>query len=325
MDQCDRIRIDMNTPLKFDHDKRPSFQFDRSDYRAHYENLAAQMLSSVVRHKWLVISLVAVALAAASIAIPVMPRKYSAEALIFPNLFSREGKLIALASVDAAQFINGEARLIGSDTFLRAVAKRLGYDSEGASARSWATQSKEWIRATFLPETQNESPFDRAVAMLRRKVVILNDTRSYIISVSFTAPSAVEAANVVNAFAVEYLREKAIQRGLDRASSAENELRQQLEIYGDKHPKTLKAIAELDAARAALEAVTNAQDGSQEEVSGDASVNLAVPNYTPTSPKGLMILGLSLLSGLVAGICLAIWRDRRDGKRKQPIGPPHLQ
>ena len=80
----------MNTPLKFDHEKRPNFQFARSDFRAHYEDLAAHTLPAIARHGWLITSLVALALALALIVIPLMPRKYSAEALIYPNLFSRE-------------------------------------------------------------------------------------------------------------------------------------------------------------------------------------------------------------------------------------------
>ena len=41
------------------------------------------------------------------------------------------------------------------------------------------------------------------------------------------------------------------------------------------------------------------------------SVKLALPNRTPTSPNGFMILGLSIMLGLLAGIGLAVWRDRR--------------
>ena len=41
------------------------------------------------------------------------------------------------------------------------------------------------------------------------------------------------------------------------------------------------------------------------------SVKLALPNRTPTSPKGFMILGLSIMLGLLAGIGLAVWLDRR--------------
>ena len=65
---------------------------------------------------------VAVTFALACIIIPNMPRKYSAEALIYPNLFSREQeKIVALASIDATSFVTGEARLLRSDAFLRAV------------------------------------------------------------------------------------------------------------------------------------------------------------------------------------------------------------
>ena len=289
--------------------------------------MAARTLLSIGRHGGLIASLVALALALACIIIPLMPRKYSAEALIYPNLFSREqGKVVALASVDAASIVTSEARLIRSDAILRAVVKRLGLDPVAAKSRSWATQGLDWVRAMLLPETRNHSPFDRTVAMLRNKVAVMNDTRSYLISISFTASSADEAARVVNAFAIEYLRDKDLQRRRDRAAAAESELGRQLAIYGEKHPKILQAAEELDAARASLKAAMNPQDGGQDEVTSDESVKLAVPNRTPTSPKGFVILGLSFLSALLAGIGLAIWRDRKDAKRKHTVGyQPHSQ
>jgi uncharacterized protein involved in exopolysaccharide biosynthesis len=316
----------MNTPLKFGPEKLPDFQPVGSDFRAHYEDLAVHTLASIGRHGGLIASLVALALALACMIIPLIPRKYSAEALIYPNLFSREAKVVALASVDAAPFVTGEARLIGSDASLRAVVKRLGLEPMAARSDSWATQSLEWVRATFLPETRNHSPFDRTVAMLRKKVVVMNDTRSYLISISFTAPSADEAARVVNAFAIEYLRDKDLQRRRDAVAAAEGELGRQLAIYGEKHPKVVQAAEGLDAARASLKAAMSPQDGGQDDVTSDESVKLAVPNRTPTSPKGFVILGLSFLSALLAGIGLAIWRDRRDEKRKHTIGhQPHSQ
>jgi uncharacterized protein involved in exopolysaccharide biosynthesis len=317
----------MNTPLKFDHEKRSNFQFERSDFRAHYEDWAAHALQSIGRHRGLIASLVAIALAIACIIIPLMPRKYSAEALIYPNLFSREqGKAVALASVDAAAIISSEARLIRSDAILRAVAKRLGLDPV-AKSHSWATQGLDWVRAMLLPETRNHSPFDRTVAMLRNKVAVMNDTRSYLISISFTAPSADEAARVVNAFAIEYLRDKDLRRRRDGAGAAEGELAHLLAIYGEKHPKVFQAREGLDAARASLKAAMSPEDGGQDEVvASDEGVKLAVPNRTPTSPRGFVILGLSFLSALLAGIGLAIWRDRREDKRKQTIGyQPHSQ
>ena len=317
----------MNTPLKFDHEKRTYFQFERSDFRARYGDLAAHILALIARHRRGIASLVALALALALIIIPLMPLKYSAEAIVYPNLFSREqGRPVALASIDAAPLVAGEARLIRSDAILRAVVRRLGVDPEATKPRSWARRSLDWVRSMFLPETRNLSPFDRTVAMLASKVKVMNDTRSYLISISFTASSPEEAARVVNAFAIEYLRDKAIQTRLDRLNSAEAELRQQLAVYGDKHPRALHAKEEFDAARASLELAMNPQDGDQNEISNDNSVKLAVPNQTPTSPKGFVILGLSFLSALLAGIGLAIWRDRRKDKRTQTIGhQPHSQ
>ncbi len=314
----------MNTPLKLDHEKRSDFQFERSNYRAHYEDVTTGALSSIVRHKWRIALLVAVVLAVACAMIPIMPRKYTAEALIYPNLFSREqkneqGKVVPLANVDAAAIVTGEARLLRSDAFLRVVAKRLGQVPEAALPRSWAMQNFDWLRDTLLPETGSHSLFDRTVAMLRNKVAVISDTRSYLILISFTAPSADESARVVNAFVIQYVRDKAIQRQLDRVNSAEAALQQQMAVYGEKHPKALHAAAERDAARVALEAVVNPQDGEQGDIAGDQSVRVAVPNQMPTSPNGLAILGLSFLSALLAGICLAIWLDRRRSTRSPAV------
>jgi uncharacterized protein involved in exopolysaccharide biosynthesis len=318
----------MNTPLKFDHEKRSNFQFERSDFRAHYEDWAVHALLSIGRHRGLIASLVALSLAIACIIIPLLPRKYSAEALIYPTLFSREqGKAAPLASIDAATIVNSEARLLRSDALLRAVVKRLGL-APVAKSQSWATQGLDWVRTMLLPETRNHSPFDRTVSMLRNKVGVMNDSRSYLISISFTAPSADEAARVVNAFAIEYLRDKDLQRKRDWVGAAEGELGHQLAVYGDKHPKVLQAVEELDAARASLKAAMSPQEGDQDEVvTSDDSVKLAVPNRTPTSPKGFVILGLSFLSALLAGIGLAIWRDRKDAKRKHTVvhQPHHPQ
>ena len=311
----------MNTPLKFDHERRPNLPLERSDFRADYENVAARTLRSIVRHKGLIASSVAAALALAILIIPLMPRKYSAEALVYPSLFSREqGKVAALASIDAASIVSSEARLIRSDAILRAVVARLGLDNEVTTPRSSALQVLDWVRTMLLPETRNHSRSDRAVAVLRNKVAVMNDTRSYLISISFAAPSADDAAEVVNALAIEYLRDKAKQRRSDVVNAAEGELGRLLAIYGQKHPKVLQAADELDVARAALKAVTSPEDGGQDAIATDESVKLAIPNRTPTSPKGIVILGLSFMVGLLAGIGLAVWRDRRDSKHKNIVG-----
>jgi uncharacterized protein involved in exopolysaccharide biosynthesis len=317
----------MNTPFQFDHDKRQSFQFERSDFRTHYDDVAARTLVSIGRHRRFIASLVVLALALACMILPLLPRKYSAEALIYPKLFSHEqGRAVAVASVDAASIVNGEARLIRSDAVLRAVVKRLGMDHGAAGSPSWASQSLDWVRAMFLPETRNLSPFDRAVATLRDKVAVMNDTRAYFISISFTAPTADEAVRVVNAFALQHLQDQALQQRRDAVSAAEGELWRQLAVYGDKHPKVVQAAAGLETARATLSAAMNSEDGGPDLAAPDESVKLAIPNRTPTSPRGFVILGLSFILALVAGIGLAIWRDHRDFKRKATVShQPHAR
>ena len=65
-------------------------------------------------------------------------------------------------------------------------------------------------------------------------------------------------------------------------------------------------------------AAMNQQDSDQYEVANDQNVKLAMPNHTPTSPKGFVIFGLSLLLALLASIGVAVWRDRRD-EAKQAV------
>ena len=305
--------------LKYDHERRPDFQLERADVRSHYENVAAGALLSIRRHWRLIASLVALGLALACAIIPVIPRKYSAEALVYAELFSEQQKK-PLATIDAASMVTSEARLIVSDAILQAVVRRLGLDlnPEAGGSHSWASERLDWFRAMFLPETRNHSPFDRQVAMLRNKVGVMKDARSYLISISFTARSADEAARVVNAIALEYLWDKTNHRRRDAVTAAEGELARQLMIYGEKHPKVLQVAHALDAARAALKAGMGQEDGGRDAImdgrdasATDGSVKLALPNRTPTSPKGFMILGFSIMLGLLAGIGLAVWRDRR--------------
>jgi capsular polysaccharide biosynthesis protein len=301
--------------LKFDPESRPNFPLEHSDVRSYYQNVAAQTLLSV-RQRWrFIASCVALAMALAFIIIPLLPRKYSATALIYPSLYSQDqGKIVALASVNAESVVNGEARLIVSDVILQAVVRRLGLEQQPE-----ASQSLGWLRALFFPETRSYSPFDRQVVMLQNRVEVRNDTRSYLISISFTASSADEAARIVNTIAVEYIRAKAIQRKRDAVTAAEIELARQLAVNGDKHPKVLQAADELGVARVALKAVMAPGEDGQDAVTADEGVKLAIPNRTPTSPKGLVILGLSFLLSSLAGIGLVMWSDRRSLEPRQVL------
>ena len=297
--------------LKVDQERRPTFPVEqRSDFRSHYENVAIDALRSIRLHWQLILSCVALAIVLACLSLPLMPRKYSATAFVSPNLYSQEqGKTAALASVDATSIVNGEARLILSDAALQAVVRRLKPDRPEQQLEG--EQQLGWLRTLFFPETRVETSLDREIATLRNKVDVAKDSRSYLISISFTASSADEAARVVNTIAVEYLRDKWMQRKYGAVAAAEAELGRQLTVNGEKHPKVLQAADALDAVRADLKAFMGSTDDGQALVGPDEGVKFAVLNRTPTSPKGKVVLGLACLLGLLAGVGLAIWRDWR--------------
>ena len=298
----------------------PTPELKHNDLRAYYEMVAARAWSSIKRDWRLIASIVVVTMALACLVIPLLPRHYSATALVYPNLFSVEqAKLTPKGSIDASSLVTSEARLIVSDAILQAVVARLKLDrkSEATGVGSWLPGVTRWIRGLILPETRNHSPFDRQVALLRNHVDVAKDTRSYLISISFTARSPEEAAAVVNTIALEYVRDKNILRSQGVVAVAEAELQRQLSINGEKHPKVLQSVDGLETARAELNALLTAEGAAQETLAADEGVKLAIPNRTPTSPKGFVILGLSLTVSLLAGVGLAVWRDRLGFEPRQ--------
>lgn len=298
----------------------PPLELERTDLRAYYEMVAARALSSIKREWRLIASIVVVTMTLACLVIPLIPRQYSATALVYPNLFSVEqAKLTPKGSIDASSLVTSEARLIVSDAILQAVVARLKLDERPGvmGAGSWGSGITSWIRTLILPETRNHSPFDRQVALLRSRVDVAKDTRSYLISISFTARSADEAAAVVNAIALEYIRDKKILRSQSAVAAAEAELQRQLSVNGERHPKVLQSVDGLESARAELNAILTTDDAAQEALAADEGVKLAIPNRTPTSPKGFVILGLSFIVSLLIGVGLAVWRDRLGFEPRQ--------
>jgi uncharacterized protein involved in exopolysaccharide biosynthesis len=293
---------------------------EASNLRGHYEDVAANTLRSIVRHIGLIIALVVIALLSASLLVSQLPRRYTSEALVHPELFRREegAKNTPLAIIDSASLVRSEARLIHSPAMVHRVVKQLGLDADPnfATPSSAFDQGLDWVRAALMPETFSmTSPLRRAAARVLGKLTVTNDTRSYLISVSFTAASPEMAANVANAFALEYLRTKTEQRLADAVTAASRELARQSAIYGERHPSISQAKMELESARLRLQAAVNGPEVAAPEIAPDDGITLAEPNPTPSSPKGLVILGLAFVSAVVSGMGLAVWLDRRKAGR----------
>jgi succinoglycan biosynthesis transport protein ExoP len=295
---------------------------DRPDLRAHYEDVVASTLSAIGRHIRVVAAIVTLALVAAALLVSQLPRKYSAEVLVHPDVFLRDDKAkrAPFATIEGASLVGSEIRLIRSPAIVRTVVKRLGLDEdpEFAPSSSVILQGLDRLQAAVLPETAISSPFERAVSRVHRRVVVSNDTRSYLISISFTASSPQKAANVANAFALEYLKVRTVQQLADAVATANRELAQRSVLYGERHPSVVQAKAELESARSRLQAAANRVEaiGRGSSVAESGGITLAEPDPTPSGPSGLMILGLTFIGALVCGIGLAIWLDRRDASSR---------
>jgi uncharacterized protein involved in exopolysaccharide biosynthesis len=292
--------------------------FDRLaqfDLRAHYEDVAASTLHSIVRHLPLITGLAAITLVTAGLLVSWLPRQYSAETLVSPDFFLYEdnSKQAPLASIEGALLVNSEARFISSPAMVHAVVKRLGLDGDpDFVAPSGAIfRGLDWVKDAILPESVVNSPLEQAASRVGQRLTVTVNPRSYLISVSFTCSSPEKAANIANAFALEYLRAKATQRLTDAVTMARRKLAQQSSIYGDRHPSVVRAKAELGAARIRLQGAINRAEAAPGETLGGA-VTLAEPNPTPTGPRGHVILGVALALALTLGIGCAIWLDRQQ-------------
>jgi uncharacterized protein involved in exopolysaccharide biosynthesis len=281
------------------------------DLRAYYEPIVARRLHSVVRHLPLILGLLVIAIGTASFFVALLPREYTAEALVSPGFFLDEdnSKQVAVASMDGALLVNSDVQFINSPAMARAVVKRLKLDADPDFMVSSPVIFRRLKEAIF-PERAVNSQLERAVSSIGKRLEVTNNPRSYLISVSFTASSPEKAANIANAFALEYLRAKAIQRLTDAVSMERQKLAQESSIYGERHPSVVRVRAQLEATRLRLQALTTKAEAAPGETFG-GGLTLAQSNPTPTSPRGVVILGGALVLALTIGIGCAIWLDRQ--------------
>jgi uncharacterized protein involved in exopolysaccharide biosynthesis len=291
------------------------FEFRRLetiDLGAYYQRLVVSALSAVIRRWALIVNTIAAALLLAVLMTLALPRSYTAEALVQPQLFSRSdgSSRSALASIDAASLVASEARLIESPTIARAVVKRLGLQDrpEFASSTSGLGHVLNVIKTAIFPETALSSPLERAARSVRSRLQVNRDTRSYLISIAYTARSPETAAAVANAFAIEYFNAKYLEQLSVAVSTATRELAQRSATYGENHPSFIRATTDLELARQRLQAAINRSPGS--DLGNSEGMNLAEPSSAPSSPNGSIILGLAFILGLMVGAGTAIWLDR---------------
>lgn len=291
-----------------------------------YEAVAFDTLRALWRNRLLIASFVAAGLVLAVLGILVVERRYSADAVIQLD-FAREDparKTPPSAAMDAAILVEGEARLIRSAALARRVVTRLkldedpGYASLGLFAR--------FLSVLRAPAAGAPSPskIDLAARRLAQQLTVTNDNRSYLINISIMSNSPEWSAKLANAFAVEYLNDRVIQRLREAEAGARGALGDARATYGEKHPSVIQANAQLAAAEARTreQEKLGAERPDELRPAPGQSFLKAEPVWIPAGPNSVAFLAIGLLGSLLAAIGLALLLERRDTGFRTEIGVP---
>lgn len=297
----------MNVPFE-------NIRLGNTSLRNHYEDVVADSLRSILRRKYLIAACIVVAIVLAGLLVSVLPRTYTAQALIYPNV--RHSKVSSLekqgalpsATVSASAVVRSEVERIGSQEISIGVVKMLKLDTDPifiSEPSGFALLRK--LKSIVMPETVYATKLSRAVAKFQNRLEIKSDASTYVIAVRFTANSPEFAAAAANAVLFVYLRAKEKDRRTLEVRAAQDELARLSATYGKRHPSVVLAEAHLARAKRELQLPVGQLYLSQ----SDWTV-LAEPNSVPSGPAGKTILGIAAVLGLLGGTCAAMLLDRRD-------------
>ena len=235
-----------------------------------------------------------VAVIIAALVTSLVQKRYTADAIIQVRLASDNRQAQSGILLNAASMIETEATLISrSPTIAKRVVARLDliHDTAFVLRKPLTARAHDLLASAWPGFDKFRSRSEESLAEeLMRNLAVTNDVRSYLIKISYTSASPELSARIANAVAEEYMRVR-------RASSARQELADLVATYGPKHPKVLKAEAELD-------------DASRSNMSEDAQLLIrAEPIALPSSPNWLLILGLTFVGSLVVGVLVVLIQE----------------
>ncbi|MGA0598341.1 GumC family protein [Enterovirga sp. CN4-39] len=186
------------------------------------------MLGAVLtlwRRRYLILVFVAAALGLGALLLAVvLPRKYTADTLLQVDVsrgdnsrpMAPNGTPDRGASIDGSAIIESEARVIRSRAIARRVAEKLQLHLQvPESAPFYQPIVDAARRALGRPEEpsppdadSNAIRIELAALALMRNIAVANDSRSYLITVSYTSKDPNQSALLANAIADEYLQSR---------------------------------------------------------------------------------------------------------------------
>jgi uncharacterized protein involved in exopolysaccharide biosynthesis len=297
--------------------------------KAHREEIAYDTLAALWRGKWLIAGILAGALVFALTVLVLLEPRYTAEAIVqfdFGRPEPAREEPIAAAkaqpaptTLDANALVDSAAILIRARANADAVVTQLALDKDPRFTRpstflSWlsAIQSALGLeRSTLLP-----SAHELAVDVLMRQVTVTTEPRSYLVSIGATSEDPRRAATIANTVALTYLRSQALRRLEDEKATAELEVAELSSKYGVRHPNYARSEARLEQLKTKAQAL---RDGSAAEHSveleiGESLLPAAVV-AVPSSPNIKLILGITVVVALGAGIWIALRLHKASAAR----------
>ncbi|CAD5256959.1 conserved hypothetical protein [Bosea sp. 62] len=188
----------------------------------HYDVVTFDFLSMLWRRRLLIAAVTCGVMLMAALYLMVTPQRYTAD-LVLQFDFTREdsgggGKASSVA-LDASTLVESEARIIRSLATARAVAARLGLDQEtrtqssgllgGAAELIFPSAVRRTLRdLTGFGDAAEPTQRDIAAQRLLASLGVSNDTKAYLVTLTYRDTDPDRAALIVNTFGNEYLRRK---------------------------------------------------------------------------------------------------------------------
>lgn len=271
----------------------------------------AATLSVLKRRATMIAAGGVIGVAAGFLALSMIGNSYTSEASIRLN-FTREDTPNATASqqvatMDAMAIVNGAVRSLNSRTTASAIVQRYSLDKAPDTEKPGMISSLiSDIKARLSFGAPVRSRQDIMTDTLLGNVRVMNEPRSYLITVAYTATSPEFSAEMANAFVSEYIRGQRLTELTDARAAAGRDLLSLSSVFGAKHPNITRAEARVKNLEDQITALkTGAVDPAQILVGGQ-SLMRADPLLARVSPNPRVVIIVFTGLGLALTAFLAL-------------------
>jgi capsular polysaccharide biosynthesis protein len=297
--------------------------------RLHNEEVLLSTLRLFWSNRKLFGGTVAVMLVLATIFIVLGPKQYKAESSVRLDFEASGTAATSRISLEAAAVVESEARIIRSRSVAEEVVARLKLaDNPKFSSppgiltrtlqylvQNSATVDERRLGDDNAPPVEHSPAFQRAVSSVMANTAVENDSKSYLISVSYRSASPNDAATLANALVQEYLRERHVQSLFASVARLQSELAQLATRLGEKHPTFQAAKTHLADVENRIRAWETASQQVKSVSLDNFAAEIAIPAQVPVSPASpnpKAVYAMAVLLGLILTAGFLLLRQHYD-------------